>query len=328
MDTLFTKMEGQMNRIKYGIISTASIVPRFINAVREINGGEIVGISSRDLAKSESFAEKHGIPKAYGSHIDLLQDEDINTVYIASINSAHFHHCKDALDHGKNVICEKPFTRSPEEAEFLFNLAKEKGLFLVEAQKSVFLPIANKVKEIIGSGQLGDIHLVDFSSSSDPGYNQWINSKEAGGGTLYGNASYFMHLTRFWFEDTPRNVIGMSNIAPEGADSQCIISFKMREHIMVVSKISYDIRTVDKAIIYGKNGRIEIPDYWKARKCSVVLRDGTTEHFEFPCEHELRYELEHYEHCIKEGLTESPVMSREMTVKTLETMEYLRKQWY
>lgn len=317
-----------MNKINYGIISTASIVPRFISAVRKIDGGNILAVASRDLNKATEFAKKHDIEKPYGSYEDLYNDPEVNVVYIATINSAHYGNCVDALEHGKNVICEKPFAQKKEEAEYLFKLAKEKNLFLVEAQKSVFLPVSIKVKEIIESGKIGDIHLVDFSSSSDPGYNKWINSKDAGGGTLFGNSSYFMHLTKFWFDDNPRDVIGLSNLAPEGADSQCVIAFKISDKVMVVSKISYDIRTVDMATIYGKNGRIEIPEYWKARKFKVYYNDGSNESYEFPAEHELKYEIAHYEECIKEGKLESPVMSSQMTISTIETMENLRKQWY
>lgn len=321
-------MEVQMNKINYGIISTASIVPRFINAVRSIDGGVISAVASRSIDKARKFAEEHDIEKYYGSYEDLYNDPEINVVYIATINSAHYENCLDALNHGKNVICEKPFTKDKKEAEHLFKIAEEKNLFLVEAQKSVFLPVSIKVKELIKSGILGEIHLVDFSSSSDPGYNKWINSKDAGGGTLYGNSSYFMHLTKYWFDDNPRDVIGLSNIAPEGADSQCVITFKISDKVMVVSKISYDIRTVDKAIIYGKNGRIEIPSYWKARKFTVILNDGSKEEYHYPEEHELKYEFAHYEECIKEGKLESPVMSSQMTISTIETMENLRKKWY
>lgn len=317
-----------MNKINYGIISTASIVPRFISAVREVGEGNILAIASRDGAKAKNFAEKYGINKSYGTYDDLYNDKEINVVYIATINSEHYKNCLEALKHGKNVICEKPFTKDKQEAEHLFELAKSKGLFIIEAQKSVFLPASIKVKEIIESGRIGEVHLVDFSSSSDPGYNKWINSIDAGGGTLYGNASYFLHLSKFWFEDNPRDVIGLSNIHPEGADSQCIISFKIGKKTMVVSKISYDIRTVDKAIIYGKDGRIEIPEYWKARKFYVYDKDGNCEEFEFPATHELKYEIAHIEECLKAGKLQSPVMDSNMTISTIDLMEKLRKQWY
>ena len=164
--------------ITYGIISTASIVPRFMNAVQKGGQGKIIAIASRSLDKAQKMAEDYNIPRAYGTYDELFHDEEINVVYIATINSKHYQYSLEALHHGKNVICEKPFTMTREEAESLFDLAKEKNLFIIEAQKSVFLPVIRRVKEIIQSGQLGDIKLIDFSSSFDISYNTWITSEK------------------------------------------------------------------------------------------------------------------------------------------------------
>lgn len=317
-----------MKNIKYGIVSTASIVPRFINAVKEVGEGELTAIASRDINKSQKFADEYGIKKAYGSYEELFEDEEVNVVYIATVNSEHYNISLQALESGKNVICEKPFTLKKSQAEHLFDVAKEKDLFLIEAQKSVFLPVSNKVKEMINDGVIGDVRMLDFSSSSLPTYNTWINSKELGGGTLYGNASYFLELSQHLFDKKFTEFEGLSVISSDGADSQCVLSFKLGENILVSSKISYDILTVNKAMIYGTLGYIEIPDYWKARKARVVLRDGETIDIDYPCEHELIYEVKHIEDCLKKGLKESPVMNREMTVDTIEILETISGEWY
>ena len=126
--------------LRYGILSTSSIAPRFIAAVRESGAGEIAAISSRTLSKAKEKAELWKIPTAYGSHEELLSDKNINIVYISSVNSAHYPLAKQALEAGKHVICEKPCTTSAAHTKELFSLARERGLFFMEAQKMLFLP--------------------------------------------------------------------------------------------------------------------------------------------------------------------------------------------
>ena len=124
--------------MKIGILSTSSIAPRFIAAVREEGSFEVIALSSRTLEKAEEKANAWGIPKAYGSHEDLLKDSDVDIVYISAVNSAHYRWAKAALLAGKHVICEKPCTTTEAQTRELFALAKEKGLFLMEAQKMLF----------------------------------------------------------------------------------------------------------------------------------------------------------------------------------------------
>ena len=128
-----------MEPIRYGILSTSSIAPRFIAAVREAGAGEICAVSSRSLEKAREKAAEWGIPRAFGSHMELLEDPEIDTVYISTVNAQHEPWARAALEHGKHVICEKPCTTSTEATRALFALAREKGLFLMEAQKMLFL---------------------------------------------------------------------------------------------------------------------------------------------------------------------------------------------
>ncbi|WP_130805984.1 Gfo/Idh/MocA family protein [Senegalia massiliensis] len=316
-----------MDNIKYGIISTASIVPRFINAVKQVGKGEIIAIASRNINRAKEKAKEFKIPKYYGSYKELYEDKEVNVVYIATINGNHYNDALEALKHNKNVICEKPFTLKKEEAEHLFDFAKEKGLFIMEAQKSVFLPITNRVKKIIEDGVIGEVKLVNFTSSYLPEPDNWVNSKEAGGGALFANASYFLELSKYIFEQEILQVNAMSLIGPKGADSQYAISLKLNNDIMINSTTSYHVLTTNKALIYGELGYIEIPNYWKARNAVIVFHDGNKKELNFPCQYELKYEIEHIEECLKNNLIESPIMNRDMTVSTIGLMESISKEW-
>ena len=124
-----------METLRYGVLSTSSIAPRFIAAVRQADAGEFVALSSRSLHKAREKAALWQIPKAYGSHEELLNDTDVNIVYISTVNALHYRWAKAALEKGKHVICEKPCTTSAAQTRELFALAREKHLFFMEAEK-------------------------------------------------------------------------------------------------------------------------------------------------------------------------------------------------
>lgn len=138
-----------MEQLYYGILSTSSIAPRFIAAVRAAGAGEIAAVSSRTLEKAMEKAAQWGIPKAYGSHRELLEDREVNIVYISAVNSQHYPLAKAALEMGKHVVCEKPCTTSAAHTRELFALARERKLFFMEAEKMLFLPAILQVRKEI-----------------------------------------------------------------------------------------------------------------------------------------------------------------------------------
>jgi hypothetical protein len=137
-----------MDTLRFGILSTSSIAPRFIAAVRAQGAGEILALSSRTVEKAREKAAAWDIPRSYGSHRALLEDKDVNIVYISTVNAQHYAWAREALLAGKNVICEKPMTTSEETTRELFALAREKGCFLMEAEKMLFLPAILAVRDL------------------------------------------------------------------------------------------------------------------------------------------------------------------------------------
>lgn len=311
----------------YGILSTASIVPRFVNALRSTGEGHVLAIASRSLDKARASAEQMGIERAYGSYQELVEDNDVNIIYVATINSEHYANCLLALEHGKHVICEKPFVLKKEQAETLFRIAREKQLFIMEAQKVVFLPVMAAIKQHLEAGKLGRVHLVDLTSSCEATYNNWLGSLDAGGGALYGNASYTLQMLTFLLGEMPVYRSGAAIKAESGADVQCVINLTMGNDILVVSKISTRVNAINKAFIYGEKGYVEISDYWKARSATIYYKNGDIEELNFPCEFELKYEVEHIHCCLDTGNITSPIMDEQMTVKTIGTLEEIHNSW-
>ncbi len=313
-------------KLRYGILSTSSIAPRFITAVREAEAGEVVAVSSRTLQKAQEKAAQWNIPTAYGSHEELLADKNVNIVYISSVNSQHYPLAKMALEAGKHVVCEKPCTTSSENTRELFALAREKGLFLMEAQKMLFLPAIQAVKSRIEAGDFGKIYMVELSHSFSSGYNAWQFDKTLGGGTLLSSGIYAVQLLQ-WLFGQMQEISGVRSAFDSGAEWQYVLSGKMDGDILFSIKNSTGAVLSNRAIIYGENGYIEIPEYWKARGVVFHINGKEPEKVEFPCEFELKYEAEHIAECISEGLQTSPVVTEELTVAGISALEAVLRGW-
>lgn len=312
--------------LRYGILSTSSIAPRFVAAVREANAGQVVAVSSRSLEKAQEKADKWNILKAYGSHTELLEDEDVNIVYISNVNTQHYPWAKAALEQGKHVICEKPCTTTAAHTRQLYQLAREKGLFFMEAEKMLFLPAINEVRDRIRTGGLGSICMAELSHSFAASYNNWMFDPEAGGGPLLSSGIYAVHLLQ-WLFGSFASIRGECNRMPNGVEWQYILSGQTESEVVFCIKNSTRATLDNTAKIYGDKGWVEIPEYWKARKAIFHYLGKEPETVEFPCAYELTYEARHIADCLQTGLLSSPVVTEALSVNGIAVLESVKAQW-
>lgn len=313
-------------KLRYGILSTSSIAPRFIAAVRAAGAGETVALSSRTLEKAKEKAALWDIPKAYGSHSELLADSDVNIVYISSVNAQHYPLAKAAILAGKNVVCEKPCTTSAAHTRELFALAREKGVFLMEAEKMLFLPAVLEVKKRIEAGELGEIYMAELSHSFSAGYNTWLFDPAAGGGTLLSSGIYAVQLLQ-WIFGPMKSIGGVRSVMDNGGEWQYALSGEMEKDLLFTIKNSTRVSLDNTARFYGTKGIAELPEYWKARKAIFRINGKETEVTEFPCEHELSYEAAHIADCVEKGLLTSPVVTEELSLAGITALETVKAQW-
>ena len=308
--------------LRYGILSTSSIAPRFIAAVRACGKGEIVAVSSRSLSKAQEKAALWNIPTAYGSHEELLRDEKVNIVYISNVNAQHYPWAKKALLAGKHVICEKPCTTSYAHTKALYELAQEKGLFFMEAQKMLFLPAVLEAKKRLSD--LGKVTMIELSHSFPGSYNGWMFDKEAGGGPLLSSGIYAVQLIHWLFG--PITQIGGTASMEKGVEWQYILTGRTEQGVLFSAKNSTRAVLDNTCRIFGEKGYIELPNYWKAQK--VIFRiDGKEEILEFLCQYELSYEAEHIADCLEKGLNNSPVITKELSLAGIKAIEKVKQQW-
>jgi predicted dehydrogenase len=307
----------------YGILSTSSIAPRFIAAVRASGKGKILALSSRTLEKAKEKAALWNIPKAYGSHEALLSDSEINIVYISNVNTQHYPWTKAALLAGKHVVCEKPCTTSEAQTRELYALAKKQGLFFMEAQKMLFLPAVLTAKDRLQD--LGAVTMVELSHSFSASYNGWMFDKEAGGGPLLSSGIYALQLI-LWLFGSIKEIQGTASKLETGVEWQYILTGKTESGVLFSIKNSTRAVLDNTCRIFGEKGYAELPNYWKAQKVIFHIGDQQ-EVLEFPCQHELVYEVTHIAECLEKGLLHSNVITEELSALGIRAIEQVKESW-
>jgi len=312
-----------MKKIRYGVMGTARIVDRFVAAVRASEDGEVHAIASRSLEKAKVRAQGLDIEKVYGSYEDLVKDPDIDVIYVPTINHAHKENAMLALNSGKHVLVEKPMTLSEKDTRELFEHSLKKNLFIMEAQKSLFLPITDEVKRIIKGNEIGKVHLYEYIISIPEVGFKWFYDKKSGGGALLGSGNYIlahaMHLTDEKFIASR----GLATLSEEGVDLQCSFILKTESGILVDGKITTLVQGDSILRIFGEKGKIEIRDFWKARQANVEIYGKGIRELRYPVEFEMVYEVNHVNECIKRGVLESPVMKKEHSIESSKFMDLL-----
>ncbi|MBO4537869.1 MAG: Gfo/Idh/MocA family oxidoreductase [Erysipelotrichaceae bacterium] len=314
--------------MKYGILSTASIARRFIDGVRENGQDEIYAIASRSEEKAQRYAREHGIPHYYGSYAQLMENPAIDIIYIPSVN---VNHCRDGLNslsYRKHTVIEKPFALNEREANDLFDLAQDMNCFLMEAQKSVFLPVTVELKRLLAEETVGPLCYIDFQMShTNHPLDHWMYQLTMGGGALYGSGTYILEYLMYLFDDPRLTISGIS--LPSHSDTDAIAAFHLNTDrgFIVSAAIATNVEFDSKAVFYGTKGHITVRNFWKSDYLDITMNDGSSRQINFPMASEFAYEAAHIHDCIAAGLTESPVMTRQRTLETIRLVDCLQQQF-
>lgn len=311
-----------MEKVRYGVMGTGKIVDRFVSAIRASKESEVYAICSRSEASAKKKAEELDIATYYGTYEALVSDDRVDVVYIPTINHAHKENALLALAHGKHVVVEKPMTLSFQDTQELFEEAERKNCFIMEAQKSLFLPVTLKVRQWLQEKKIGKLQLMEYDIFVPDVSFQWFYDREKGGGALMGSGNYiFSH--GMLMENTEIVAVDGQATMDRGVDLQCTFLMKFRSGVLASGKITTLAAGESKCTLYGELGKIIINDFWKARNAVLELRNGHRQEIAFPVEFEMVYEVDHVSECLGNGLLTSPVMTRERSLAAAEYTDRL-----
>ena len=317
--------------IKWGILGPGRIANSFAKGLKSLPDASIVAVGSRSKERADTFAREYGIAKSYGSYQELANYPEVDIIYIATPHPNHKESALLCLKAGKAVICEKPFTVNAAESEELIKFAREQKLFLTEAMWTRYLPASIKVRELLSAGIIGDIKIVKADSGFICGWDtkSRLLNPELGGGALLDIGVYPISYASMIFNAAePIKIVSIANIGVTGVDEDfsTIIGYEGGK----LSVVSGAIRTTlsNDAWIFGKKGRIHIPDFWHAKSVTLYLEDIGEEIFELPYESTgYNYEAAYAMRCLREGKLESDIMPLEESLQIVKTMDTIRTQW-
>ena len=314
---------------KVGIIGAGWIAEKMAEALAPLEGYCVHAIASRSLEKAEEFAGRWNIAKAYGSYEELVADDEINLVYIATPHSHHFQHAMLALEHGRNVLVEKAFTANAQEAEILIRTAHEKGLFITEAIWTRYMPLSHKVKEVMESGIIGEPRVLTATLCYMMEFKERIVRAELCGGALLDLGVYALNFARMYFgTDIVRTVTNV-HLGPTGMDMHESISLSFADGKMANLQAGALCLNDRQGIISGTEGYIRVDNINCPEVVEVWRNYELAARYRKPADMVNGYEYQVFEcrRCIEEGLQESPMMPHEETISIMKQMDALRQEW-
>ena len=265
-----------MTGLHWGILATGGIAHAFTSDLRTA-GLDVAAVGSRSIDSARAFAEQYGIPHAHGSYEELVADPDVDIVYIATPHPAHVENALLALDHGKHVLVEKPFTLNEAEAGRIRDRAAEKGLFAMEAMWTRYLPHMVRIREILAAGTLGEVRVVSADHtqkiSTDPQHR--LNALELGGGALLDLGIYPVSFAVDVL-GLPERITASARISDAGSDAEVATVFVHPGGAVSTTVSSSRGAGMNVAQIVGTEARIEIDRVWYTPTTfRVVAPDGT-----------------------------------------------------
>ena len=317
-------------KVRFGIIGLGVIAARFAAVLNTVEGVELVSVASRDKSKASAFANKFGAKKAYNSYDELVNDNEVDVVYIALTHNFHFEAIKLCLNNKKGVLCEKPLAINKKDADELVALSKEKNMLLMEAMWTRFIPAFKKAKEWVKIGKIGDIKLVNasfcFNVPFDP-ENRLYNPKLAGG-SLYDAGVYPIEFTTGILGENPTRVNGFCKISKTGVDEFATINMSFQSGALATLSCGITANTNKDAWVYGTKGHIVVQDFLGSKKSEVYDNDNELiECFEEDFEDGFIYEIKHFADLYRENKIESDIIPLKDTIACAGIFDELMNQW-
>lgn len=317
------------DKVNWGILSTGDIASKMAVALKVVTGANLVAVASRDEKKAKEFGEKFDVKKTYGSYQELVQDSDVDVVYVATPNSLHYENMLLCLNNGKSVLCEKPFALNYEQAKEVIDLAKEKGLFVMEAHKSFFLPGVKKIAELLEQNEIGEIKYLraDFSFLPPKNKEYRIVYPQMGGGALLDVGCYAISFA-LNFLGNPTEISSQTDFSNTGVDSFSAISLKHNNGAHSLLSCSINYSAPREGLIVGENGYIKIHEpFHQAPKLTVKSGDKPIYDIDTSFEtNGLNFEAQCVTDCILAGKTECEKFSTEKTLEVMKVIDTVRYQ--
>lgn len=316
-------------KIRIGIIGCGWIAEKMAITLQGMEKVEAYAIASRDYKKAEAFAAQWNFTQCYGSYEEMLDDEKVDLVYIATPHSHHFEHTRLSLLKGKPVLCEKAFTANAKQAEELLRLAKEKKLFITEAIWTRYMPFSSTIRELIDKEVIGKPQLLSANLGYPNYHKERMYKPELCGGALLDLGVYTLNFAAMAFGTDIVRTTSTCIKTETGVDAQNSITLEYADGKMAVLCSSLMTKSDRQGIISGDKGFMIVENINNPQKVSVYNQD-----YQLTAVYECPPQITGYEYqvyasieALEKGWLESPYMPHAETLRIMRQMDDLRKEW-
>lgn len=315
-------------RFNWGILGPGRIAQQFADGLKSIDDAALYAVASRNLERAGAFAEKNGGEKTYGSYESLVNDPQVDAVYIATPHRFHFDNTMLCLNAGKAVLCEKPLTVNAAETRKLLETARTKKVFLLEALWTRFLPIYGPIRQWLDERAIGDLHLLSstFGFSIPKGREErWLNP-ELAGGTLLDMGVYPISVSQWIMGQAPESFGAKAIVGETGVDELTSVVLQYPGGVISQFSSNFLSNNVNDFHIYGSKGSIRIhAAYWAATMATLSVNGQDDLTISKPLRSGgFEYQTEEVMRCVRAGLLESPGMTQAETLANMELMDAIR----
>lgn len=315
-----------MSKLNWAILGPGTIAKDFAKAIEEVNG-KIYAVGSRSVEKAKKFAEGYNVEKVFGNYDEMLNDKNIDVVYISTPHCNHYEYIVKSLQNNKHVLCEKAITVNGDELREVIKIAEEKNLIVMEAMTLFHMPLYKKLSEIIQNGKIGKIKMlqVAFGSLKEYDVNNRFFSKELAGGALLDIGTYALSFTRYFLSSKPNVLFTTMKKFETGVDEQSGIILNNKDDEMAVISLTMRAKQPKKGIVAGEKGYITVENYPRADKATITYPDGSVETIEAgDTDKALVYEVQDMNDCVLK-IHQNDTMK--LSLDVMEIMDAARNQW-
>ena len=319
--------------LAWGILAPGGIAAQFTHALRSFTRQRVVAVGSRSAERAQEFAARFDIPRAHDSYEALVADPNVAAVYVASPHSEHHAHALLAIEAGKHVLVEKALARNADEAKAMADAARDRGVLLMEAMWTRFLPRTDIVRQLLADGALGELHtLIADHGQALPSVPR-LHDPALAGGALLDLGVYPVSFACFAL-GLPGRVTGTGVLTPTGVDAQvsiCLDRFAAHPNAQASLHTTLRVRTPTTAAICGTAARIELDgtSFYNPGRVRLVTPDGVATQSPAPelTGHQaMAYEGAHAAQLVADGLTASPWLPPDESVAIMGVLDDLRAQ--
>ena len=318
-----------MENLRVGIIGAGWIAEKAAITLKNLEGASCYAIASRSLEKAQAFAEKWQVTCAYGSYSELIADENVDLVYVATPHSHHYDVTKEALENGKPCLVEKAFMANHRQAADIVRISRERKVFLAEAIWTRYQPTVQIVRQLISNGQIGTPRLITATLGYSMGNKPRIMRPDLCSGALLDLGVYAINFVRMFCDSPIEKMESQCVKSDTGMDLTNAISFTFANGMLANVQSSACCVGDNIGVIAGTEGNIIIDNINNPQRIRINKRDRV-----FVKDINVPKQITGYEYqfiackqALEEGLIEPPQMPLEETLYIMKMMDELRFKW-